>query len=115
MKRIMKFSFGKSLYTCIAMLTALAATTPQIHASPCTPPPIGLVGWWPGEGSPQDLVGGNNGISAPNVSFGAAKVGLGFALNDTNAYVRIPASASLNVGTGAGLTRFAAIRRVARK
>ena len=28
---------------------------------PCTPAPSGLVGWWPGEGNANDIVGTNNG------------------------------------------------------
>ncbi len=83
-------------------LVFMAAVT--LYAQGCAPAPSGIVGWWPGEGNANDIVSGNNGVSAPDVAYVTAEVGRGYALNDANAYIRIPASASLNVGTGAGLT-----------
>ena len=64
MKRIMKFSPRKVLSTGFVMLAALATATPQTQGSSCTPPPAGLVSWWPGEGNANDVVGGNNGAWA---------------------------------------------------
>jgi sugar lactone lactonase YvrE len=47
-------------------------------AGACTPSPAGLVGWWPGDGNPQDLVGGNSGVLQGGTSFQAGEVGLAF-------------------------------------
>lgn len=71
---------------------------------PCTPPPAGLVGWWPGEGDANDIGGANDGVSEGGVAFAAGEVGQAFSFNDTNADVRVPASASLNLGLADGFT-----------
>jgi hypothetical protein len=71
---------------------------------PCTPAPSGLVSWWPGEGNGNDVVDGNDGMVLPGVAFVGGEVGQAFLLNNTNAYVNVPASPTLNVGTGRGFT-----------
>jgi hypothetical protein len=35
----------------------------------CTPPPMGMVGWWPGDGDTTDVVNGNNGVVVGSVSY----------------------------------------------
>jgi hypothetical protein len=76
-----------------------------VQANPsCTPPPSGLVAWWQAEGNALDAVGGNNGAITGAVSFATGEVGQAFLFTDTNADIVIPASPSLNVGLGAGLT-----------
>jgi subtilisin-like proprotein convertase family protein len=63
----------------------------------------GVVGWWRGENTTtNELAGVNDGIGNP--TYGAGKVGNGFVISDANAYVEIPASSSLDVGSGPGLT-----------
>ena len=84
-------------------LVALATVTLQIQGASCTQPPSGLVSWWPGENNANDVVGGNNGL-AQNITYDGGEVGSAFYLNGSNAYVKVPASASLNVGTGNGFT-----------
>jgi hypothetical protein len=69
----------------------------------CVSPPSGLVGWWPGEGNANDNVGLNNGL-LENVAFANGKVGQAFYLNGSDADVKIPASSSLDVGSGDGFT-----------
>jgi hypothetical protein len=61
----------------------------------CTPPPSGLVGWWPGETNANDIIGGDNGTLEGGATFALGKVGEGFRLDGTNAYVQIPDSAAL--------------------
>ena len=70
----------------------------------CTPPPAGLVGWWEAESDASDSKGTNNGSQQGGVTFAAGKDGQAFNLDGSSGYVNIPASASLNVGAGAGLT-----------
>jgi hypothetical protein len=71
---------------------------------PCATPPAGLVGWWRGEGAASDSAGTNNGVLEGGVAFAAGEVGQAFKFNGTNADVRVPASASLNVGLADGFT-----------
>jgi hypothetical protein len=70
----------------------------------CVTPPAGMVSWWPGDGGASDIQGTNYGTLEGGATFGAGKVGQGFSFNGSSAFVQAPASKSLNVGTGAGLT-----------
>ena len=72
-------------------------------APTCTPAPAGLVSWWPGDGNANDNVGTNNGV-VQNIAYAGGEVGSAFYLNGSNAFVDVPASASLNVGIGSGFT-----------
>ncbi|HWD91052.1 MAG TPA: LamG-like jellyroll fold domain-containing protein [Verrucomicrobiae bacterium] len=83
-----------------ALLTVTGGTT-----NSCTPPPSGIVGWWPGEGNGEDIINSNNAILEAGVTFAPGEVGKAFQLlNYTNGYAHVPASPSLDAGTGAGLT-----------
>ena len=87
-----------------------ALTTNEIQAiyhaesGQCTPPPSGIISWWPGEGSPNDDADFRNNGLAQNILYTVGEVGNAFYLNGSNAYVKVPASSSLNVGTGSGFT-----------
>jgi hypothetical protein len=81
-------------------LSAAAQTTPPA----CDPPPAGSVAWWAAEGNVNDSVGTNNGSLQGGTVFAPGEVGQAFSLNGTSAYVIVPASPSLNVGSGGGLT-----------
>jgi hypothetical protein len=70
----------------------------------CDPHPSGLVSWWPGQGNALDIVGPNKGLLDGGLGFANGEVELGFAYTTSGEDVRIPASASLNVGTGTGFT-----------
>ena len=73
-------------------------------ASACVPAPSGLVSWWRAEGDASDSLRTNNGVLEGGVGFAAGEVGQAFTFNGTNADVRVPASASLNVGLADGFT-----------
>src|ERR1051326_8170804 len=45
----------------IQILIALVLCTGALHAQNCAPAPSGLVSWWPGNGSANDLLGANSG------------------------------------------------------
>ena len=47
---------------------------------PCDPAPSGLVGWWPGEGNANDVVGGNNGTMMYGAAFTNGEVNQAFNL-----------------------------------
>src|SRR5881409_96900 len=64
-------------------------------ASALAPP--GPIGWWPGDGDGNDIVGANNGIVPDSVRFAEGKVGTAFSFELVDpceyrdlGYVRIP-------------------------
>jgi hypothetical protein len=70
----------------------------------CDAAPSGLVSWWRGESDAVDNLGVNSGFLQGGMAFANGQVGQAFSFNGTDADVKIPASASLNVGAGNGLT-----------
>jgi len=82
--------------------TALSTNAALSYASPCTPAPSGIVAWWPAEANATDVIGTNNGIFAGAYTNGEA--GQAFTITNGSTVVRIPATGSLNVGAGGGLT-----------
>jgi hypothetical protein len=72
-------------------------------ALPCLPPPPGLVAWWPGNGTPRDLINHNNGSLVGDISYATGMVGKAFNFMNgglgIDMGVQIPASSSLDVRT----------------
>ena len=68
----------------------------------------GLVAWWRAENNAQDVTGVNNGMLGAGISFNVGKVGEAFGFN--GGAIKVPASKSLDVGAGNGLTIEAWIR-----
>ncbi|MCX6619389.1 MAG: LamG domain-containing protein, partial [Acidobacteria bacterium] len=66
----------------------------------CTPPPSGLVGWWPGDGNAWDLAAGNNGTPFNGADFAAGVVGQGFSLSGVSQYLDVGNPAALRVSAG---------------
>jgi hypothetical protein len=70
------------------------------RAASCTVPPTGIVGWWPAEGSANDIAGTNSGALLGGASANATGyVGSAFGFNGTNGYVRIPDSPAFHLAT----------------
>jgi len=69
----------------------------------CATAPSGLTSWWAAEGNGNDSVSTNTAI-LQGVAFGTGEVGQAFSFNGSSAYARVPASSSLDVGQGTGLT-----------
>jgi hypothetical protein len=82
---------------------AILTVNPPPPPPPCAPAPGGVVSWWPGNGDASDIAGPNNGIFT-GPAFDNGEVGEGFSFNAGTNSVRIPASPSLDVGKGGGLT-----------
>ncbi len=61
-------------------------------ATTCTPPPSGIVGWWPGEGSANDAANTNNATLVGGTTFAAGEVGQAFKFNGSNSYVQVGGS-----------------------
>jgi hypothetical protein len=66
-------------------------TTPQ-----CTPPPSGLVSWWPADGDFADIADANTGTGAGAVTFVPGKVGQAFKFNgDSDSFITLPNNPNL--------------------
>jgi hypothetical protein len=81
---------------------ALSTNASLSYASPCTPAPSGILAWWPGESTANDLIGTNNGLFTGIYTNG--EVNKAFTVTNASTSVRIPATAALNVGTNGGFT-----------
>jgi opacity protein-like surface antigen len=74
----------------ILFLTSTAA------AQQCVQPPAGLVSWWPGDGSADDIANGNDGTLQKGTTFAQGMVGQAFSLDGVDDYVQVPHHPSLN-------------------
>ena len=83
------------VFTAAAAMLALHFGHASAQSQACVPPPSGLVGWWPGNGTANDIVAGNNGQLAGDAAFAPAVVGRGFKLDGFGDYVEIPDSPAL--------------------
>jgi hypothetical protein len=79
-----------------AVLGASTTNTVSIVDSGCLPPPTGLVAWWTGNGSANDLASTNNGLLQNSAGYVAGKVGEAFIFDGTSDYVSIPFSSSFD-------------------
>ncbi|HAV62077.1 MAG TPA: hypothetical protein DCY13_06895, partial [Verrucomicrobiales bacterium] len=73
------------------------------HRAPEAPGAV-PVSWYRLDGNALDSAGANNGTLFGSPAFVAGKVNQAMNADGVNDHVRIPASSSLDVGTGAGLT-----------
>lgn len=84
---------------------ANAQGLPGSVSAPCAPQPAGAAAWYPGNGTAEDVQGGNHGTLQGGAYFTkGGKVGPAFLLDGVDDFVHVPASGSLNVGAGDGLT-----------
>ena len=65
---------------------------------PCVAPPADLVAWWPGDGNPYDIQGGDTGTLNGDATFASGEVSQAFSFDGNGDYVEAPNSASLNPG-----------------
>jgi len=63
----------------------------------CTPPPSGMVSWWPGDGNAQDIQDGNDGTLLGDLGWVGGKVGNAFQFNGVDSYVQVLDSNNLDV------------------
>jgi uncharacterized repeat protein (TIGR01451 family) len=67
----------------------LAVSIVPAAAIACLPPPADLVGWWPGEGTGNDLAGTNHGSLVGPVTFVPGRVGQAFSFDGSSAWVNL--------------------------
>jgi hypothetical protein len=78
-----------------AVTSAVAVLTLNAPIS-CASPAIGLISWWPGDGTANDVAGGNNGTLQGGASASAPGFdGSAFSFDGTNSFVQIPDAPAL--------------------
>jgi hypothetical protein len=80
----------------LGAVTSSNAVLAVVPAAPCATPPAGLVSWWPGEGTANDIAGMNSGTLVNGVAFAPGKVGQAFSFDGTSSYIRVPDNPSLH-------------------
>jgi len=91
MKRMVKFAA-----VIVAFALLVLPSVQNAHAqTACSPAPPNIVGWWPGDGNANDIIGGNNGSLAGGVTFAPGEVGQAFSFDGVG-YVDIPASLNIS-------------------
>ncbi len=89
-------SFVPSNCALLRLLLASWLIAPHVGLqAACTPPPAGLVAWWPGEGNALDIAGANNGTLLNGVTFAPGVVGQGFRFDGTNSFMQVPDAPTL--------------------
>jgi hypothetical protein len=63
----------------------------------CTIPPNNMVGWWPGDGDADDIIGDNDGTEQNGASYDSGKVNHGFSLDGSDDFVNATDSDSLDI------------------
>ncbi|HEX8189584.1 MAG TPA: LamG-like jellyroll fold domain-containing protein, partial [Pyrinomonadaceae bacterium] len=94
-----------SVFGCAAPSARAQGLPGSLPNTSCAPQPAGAVAWFPGEGTAEDVQGGNHGTPQNGAYFTkGGRVGSAFLFDGVDDFVSVPASPSLNVGAGAGLT-----------
>ena len=57
----------------------------------------GMVGWWPGDGHANDIIGSNHGILSGDATYTGGMVGQAFSLDGVDNFILVPDSANLNI------------------
>jgi hypothetical protein len=61
------------------------------RAAVCFQAPSGTIGWWPGDGNPNDIANGNNALLQGGATANSAGfVGSAFGFDGTNGFVQVP-------------------------
>ena len=82
----------------------LSAELTECFSQVCANPPSGITSWWGGDGTAQDELGANPAVLQNGTTFTTGKVGQSFSFDGVDDYVYVPASSSLDVGSGGGFT-----------
>ena len=82
--------------------TGVSATFTKISDLACTPPPAGMISWWPGDGNANDIIHGNNGTLVGDVRYGPGVVSNAFDFSggqNIDQGVDVPAAPVLDAKT----------------
>ncbi len=75
--------------------SCISGTCVATGGIPCADPPPGMVAWWPGDGTPNDIVNSHHGSLFGSTTYTIGKVGTAFAFGDDD-FVSIPSADDLN-------------------
>src|SRR6266571_7632443 len=100
----MKKYFSSKLSLVLVAAVQLLPVSSIRASTNCVTSPLGLVGWWRAEGDATDATGLNPGVLINAVTFTNGEAGQAFNLSAPSNFVRVPASASLDVGQSGGFT-----------
>lgn len=64
----------------------------------CVSPPLGMVGWWPGDSNANDIADGNDGMLQGNATFAKGMVLSAFSFAAASDHVSVPSATNLNFG-----------------
>jgi hypothetical protein len=87
------------LAVAVSAFTLLLCDSASLLAQACFPVPSDLVGWWPGDGTPQNLAFGED-AELGGASYTNGKVNEAFSFDGVDDYVSLGSSPRLNFGTG---------------
>lgn len=105
--RLLALSVTALLVAGAVALPASAQEDCRLSLRPCTcaTPAPGMVAWWTGDDTAEDVMGGNHGALQNGAGFTPdGEVGPAFAFDGVDDFVKVPASSSLDVGAGGGFT-----------
>ena len=92
----------------VALISGLqiagSTATNTVLQTNCTPAPSGLVAWWPGNGTTDELIHGHNATLADGASYANGVVGQGFNLDGVAGRVLVPDAPELNFGSHQNLS-----------
>ena len=91
----------------VTVNNAIGVTTSSVARltlTTCAPIPHGLVCWWSAEGSAGDRFGGQHGTRSAGTTFAPGRIGRGFLFQGEEAGIFMPASSSLDIGSGGSFT-----------
>jgi hypothetical protein len=74
----------------VGLLAAAATASPLRAGATCVDPPPGMVGWWPGDGTAEDIVGGNDGQAVAGATHAAGLVGDAFSFDGVDDRIELP-------------------------
>ena len=74
-------SYSVVVTNVLGSATSSNAVLTVVPAAPCVTPPVGMVGWWRGEGNALDATGLNNGTAYNNLTYAPGVVGQAFVLD----------------------------------
>src|ERR1051325_7362945 len=86
--RTARGALASCLFVSAAILAMLSTNHAQVQT--CTPPPSGIVSWWPGEGNANDIQGNNNGTLQNAATFASGEVGQAFLFTSDGDGITIP-------------------------
>ncbi len=94
------FSVPRGPLLGLLVITGLVLTTAMPilgqNGSTCAAPPLGMVGWWPGDGNAKDITPHDHDGVLHGATFTSGEVGQAFSLEGTDDFVSVPNASALN-------------------